>query len=324
MKAIIYTKYGSTDQLREEEIAKPVLGKNEVLIKIHAASINSWDWDLLKGKPFLVRLLGGLSKPKHQVLGADIAGIVESVGPDVKSLQPGDAVFGDIAGSGFGGFAEYATASEKLLAKIPVGMSMEQAACLPQAGLLALQGLRYKKPLTSGQQLLINGAGGAVGTLALQFAKYIGATVTCVDKEEKSDTLLSLGADHFIDYQKQDYTAMGIQYDYILDVIAHRPVRDYRRTLKPSGVFAMIGGSMGGLLVQMMLLQPLFSLFRKKKLGIMGYRVSREGLEELASLCTKGIMAPVIDRVFPLNETVAAFRYYERGNFKGKIVIKVV
>ena len=215
MRAIIYTKYGSPDQLHPGEMAKPIPRKNEVLIKVQAASINSWDWDLLKGKPVLVRLLGGLSKPKHQVLGADIAGIVESVGPDVKSLQPGDAVFGDIAGSGFGGFAEYATASEKLLAKIPAGMSMEQAACLPQAGLLALQGLRYKKPLTTGQQLLINGAGGAVGTLALQFAKYIGATVTCVDKEEKSDTLLSLGADHFIDYQKQDYTAMGIQYDYI-------------------------------------------------------------------------------------------------------------
>lgn len=324
MKAIVYTKYGSPDQLRQEEIAKPGPRKNELCIKVHTASINSWDWDLLKGKPFLVRLLGGLTKPKHQVLGADIAGIVESVGEGVQFFQPGDPVFGDIAGAGFGGFAEYAVANEKLLAKIPVGLSMEQAAALPQAGLLALQGLRYKRPLAAGQHLLINGAGGSVGTLALQYAKYIGAIVTCVDKKEKFDILRSLGADHLIDYRKQDYTAMGIQYDYILDVIAHRSTASYKRALKPSGVFAMIGGSMGGLLARMMLIQPLVSVFSKKKLGIMGYRVNREGLEELASLCSKGIMVPVIDSVFPLIETADAFRYYEKGNFNGKILIRTV
>jgi NADPH:quinone reductase-like Zn-dependent oxidoreductase len=323
MKAIIYNKYGGPDQLYGDEIINPVPSKNEVLIKIHTSSINSWDWDLLRGKPFLVRLLGGLSKPKHKVLGADIAGIVESVGADVKSFRPGDAVFGDIAGAGFGGFAEYVSVPEKLLAKIPEGMSFEQAACLPQAGLLAIQGLRYKRPLKSGQHLLINGAGGSVGTLALQYAKSIGAIVTGVDKEEKFDTLQSLGADHLIDYRKQDYTAMEVKYDYILDVIAHRSVTSYQRALKPSGVFAMIGGSMGGLLIRMMLIQPLLSLFSRKKMGIMGYRVSREGLEELASLYTKGILIPVIDKSFALSDTAEAFRYYEKGIFNGKILIKI-
>lgn len=321
MKAIIYTKYGGPDQLQLEDIPKPVPRKNELLIKVQAASINSWDWDLLKGKPFLVRLLGGLRKPKHQVLGADIAGIVESVGAEVTSFQPGDLVFGDIAGAGFGGFAEYVSVPEKLLAKIPEGMSFERAACLPQAGLLALQGLRFKRPLKSGQHLLINGAGGAVGTLALQYAKHIGAIVTCVDKVEKFETLQSIGADHLIDYRKQDYTALGIQYDYILDVIAHRSVASYQRALKPSGVFAMIGGSMGALLIRMMLIQPVLSLFSRKKLGIMGYRVSREGLEELAVMCTKSILIPVIDKRFALSDTPEAFCYYEKGSFKGKILI---
>ena len=323
MKAIIYKKYGGPDQFHLGEINTPVPGKSELLIRVQAASINSWDWDLLKGKPFLVRLLGGLSKPKHQVLGADIAGIVESVGTDVKSFKSGDAVFGDIAGAGFGGFAEYVSVPEKLLAKIPEGISFEQAACLPQAGLLAMQGLRYKRALKSGQHLLINGADGAVGTLALLYAKHIGAIVTCVDKEEKFEILRSLGADHLIDYRKQDYTTMELQYDYILDVIAHRSAASYQRALKPSGVFAMIGGSMGGLLIRMMLFQPLLSLFSRKKMGIMGYRVSREGLEELAALCTKGIMIPVIDKTFALSETDEAFRYYEKGNFKGKILIKI-
>lgn len=323
MQAIIYTKYGGPDQLHPAAIAQPVPRKNELLIKVHTASINSWDWDLLRGKPFLVRLLGGLTRPKHQVLGADIAGIVESVGSDIKSFRPGDAVFGDIAGAGFGGFAEYAKAPEHLLAKIPEGMSMDQAAAMPQAGLLALQGLRYKKPLSAGQHLLINGAGGSVGTLALQYAKHMGAMVTCVDKEEKFATLRSLGADHLVDYRKEDYTARGIQYDYILDVVAHRTAASYASALKPTGVFAMIGGSMGGLLARMMLVQPLLSAFSSKKMGIMGYRVSSKGLEELASLCSQGIMKPVIDKIFPLSETADAFRYFEKGDFKGKILIKL-
>jgi len=202
-------------------------------------------------------------------------------------------------------------------------MSFEQAAALPQAGLLALQGLRYKKPLQTGQHLLINGAGGGVGTLTLQYAKSLGCEVTCVDKAEKFERLRSLGADHLIDFTKQDYTRSGTQYDYILDVIAHKKTADYKRALKPGGVFAMVGGSMGGLLVQMMLIQPLLPKFRKKKLGIMGYRVSRDGLNELSSLFEKRIITPVVDKIFPLNETADAFRYFGQGTFKGKIVIRM-
>jgi NADPH:quinone reductase-like Zn-dependent oxidoreductase len=324
VKAITYTRYGTAADLQLKEIDKPVPKKNEVLVKIHAASVNSWDWDLLKGKPFLVRLIGGLFKPKNKVLGADIAGTVEATGKSVTNFKQGDEVLGDIAGAGFGGFAEYVSVPEKLLAKKAPEMSFEQAAALPQAGLLALQGLRYIKPLKPGQHLLINGAGGGVGTIALQYAKSIGAEVTCVDKKEKSGMLYSLGADHFIDYQKEDYTNSGRQYDYILDVIAGRSASDYKRALARDGVFAMVGGSMGFLLVQMMLIQPVASKFREKKLGIMGYRPNREDLHMLCKLFEEGKLKPVIDSCFSLEKTADAFRYFWEGNFKGKIIITVI
>lgn len=321
MKAIVYTKYGSPDVLQLKEVEKPATKENEVLIKVVASSVNEWDNGLISGKGLLTRLLGGLFKPKNKILGADVAGVIEAVGNNIKNFKPGDEVFGDIAGAGFGAFAEYVCAPEKMLAKKSPEMSFEQAAALPQAGLLAMQGLRYKKPLLAGQHLLINGAGGGVGPIALQYAKSIGATVTCVDREEKFNMLRSLGADELIDYRKTDYTKTGIQYDYILDVTARRSVSDYKRALKPGGVFAMIGGSMGGLLFQMMVLQPFLSKYRKKKLGIMGYHVSKEGLDELSKLFDDGKISPVIDRSFPLAATADAFRYYQQGTFTGKIII---
>lgn len=321
MKAIVYTKYGSPDVLQLKEVEKPATKENEVLIKVVASSVNEWDNGLISGKGLLTRLLGGLFKPKNKILGADVAGVIEAVGNNIKDFKPGDEVFGDIAGAGFGAFAEYVCAPEKMLAKKSPEMSFEQAAALPQAGLLAMQGLRYKKPLLAGQHLLINGAGGGVGPIALQYAKSIGATVTCVDREEKFNMLRSLGADELIDYRKTDYTKTGIQYDYILDVTARRSVSDYKRALKPGGVFAMIGGSMGGLLFQMMVLQPFLSKYRKKKLGIMGYHVSKEGLDELSKLFDDGKISPVIDRSFPLAATADAFRYYQQGIFTGKIII---
>jgi NADPH:quinone reductase-like Zn-dependent oxidoreductase len=323
MKAIIYTQYGSPDVLQFAEVNKPVPKSKEVLVKIHAASINSWDWDLLKGKTLLVKMIGGLFKPKHQILGADIAGVVELVGDAVTGFKPGDEVFGDIAGSGFGGFAEYVAVPEKLLAKKSPAISFVEAAALPQAGLLALQGLQYKRPIQKGQQLLINGAGGGVGPIALQYAKLAGAEVTCVDKEEKLEMLSSLGAEHLIDYRKEDYTKNGKQYDYIMDVIARKSVSDYKRALKPNGVFAMVGGSMGWLLFQMMLIQPLLSKFRNKKLGIMGYRPNRKDLDLLNKLAAEKKIKLVIDKIFPLSETTDAFRHFETGNFKGKIIIAV-
>lgn len=321
MKAIVYTKYGSPDVLQLKEVEKPATKENEVLIKVVASSVNEWDNGLISGKGLLTRLLGGLFKPKNKILGADVAGVIEAVGNNIKNFKPGDEVFGDIAGAGFGAFAEYVSAPEKMLAKKSTEMSFEQAAALPQAGLLAMQGLRYKKPLLAGQHLLINGAGGGVGPIALQYAKSIGATVTCVDREEKFNMLRSLGADELIDYRKTDYTKTGIQYDYILDVTARRSVSDYKRALKPGGVFAMIGGSIGGLLFQMMVLQPFLSKYRKKKLGIMGYHVSKEGLDELSKLFDDGKISPVIDRSFPLAATADAFRYYQQGIFTGKIII---
>lgn len=323
MKAIVYTEYGNPDVLQLKEVDKPAPKENEVLIKVVASSINEWDYGLIGGKGLLTRLLGGLFKPKNKILGADVAGIVEAIGRDIKNFKPSDEVFGDIAGAGFGAFAEYVCAPEKMLAKKFPKMSFEQAAALPQAGLLAMQGLRYKKPLQAGQHLLINGAGGGVGPIALQYAKSIGAKVTCVDREEKLDMLRSLGADELMDYRKTDYTKTGNQYDYILDVTARRSVRDYKRALKPGGVFAMIGGSMGWLIIQMMLIQPLLSKFRNKKLGIMGYRVNSEGLTELSRLFEVGKISPVIDKRFSLDEIAEAFRYYERGNFKGKIIISI-
>lgn len=323
MKAIVYTKYGTPDALQLKEIDKPAPKKNEVLVKVYASSINSWDWDLLKGKPFLVRLIGGLFKPKHKILGADIAGVVEAVGENVTTFKPGDEVFGDIANAGFGGFAEYVSVPEKLLAKKSAAMSFEQSAALSQAGLLMLQGLRYKKPLQPGQQLLINGAGGGVGPMALQYAKSMGCEVTCVDKEIKFDVLSSLGADHLIDFMKEDYTRNGKQYDYILDVIAHRRIADYKRALKPGGVFSMIGGSMGGLLLKLLLFSKLISKLSGKIMGLMGYRPSRKDLEELNLLFEQGKIKPIIDKVFSLHEVPEAFRYFGKGDFKGKIVIRI-
>lgn len=321
MKAIVYKKYGSPDVLQYEEVPKPAPKENEVLVKVHAASINSWDWDQLLGKHFIVRLIGGLFKPRYKILGADIAGRVEAIGNKVTQFQTGDEVFGDIAGCGFGGFAEYVAVPERLLARKSPAISFEQAAALPQAGLLALQGLRHNGDLKSEQLILINGAGGGVGTLALQYAKSCGAEVTCVDIEEKFDMLRSLGADHLIDYTKEDYTRSGQQYDKILDVIAHRSVSDYKRALKPGGSFVMIGGSMGWLLVQLMLFGSIISKFGNKKLGLMGYRPNRNDLNTLSRLFEEGKVIPVIDCSYPLQETAEAFRYFGTGRVKGKIII---
>lgn len=323
MKAVVYTQYGNPDKLHYTDVEKPLLKKNQVLIKVHAASINSWDWDLLRGNHFIIRLLSGWFKPKHKILGADVAGVVTAIGEKVSSFKPGDEVMGDIAGSGFGAFAEYVAAPEKLIVKKFSAMNFKQAAALPQAGLLALQGLRYKKPLQAGQHLLINGAGGGVGTLALQYAKWIGATVTCVDKESKFDTLKMLGADYLIDYTQEDYTRSGKQYDYILDVIAHRSIVDYKRALKPGGVFSMIGGSMGGLLFKLAFLGGIISRLSGKRLGIMGYRTSQKALEEINQLFEQGILLPLIDKVYPLSHTAEAFTCFGESNFKGKIVINI-
>lgn len=323
MKAIVYTKYGSPEVLHLAEVEKPIPKEGEILVKIYASSVNSWDWGQLRGKELITRILAGLFKPRRKILGCDIAGRVEEVGSNVKDFQPGDEVFGDIAAGGFGGFAEYVAVPEKLLARKSPAMSFEQSAALPQVGLLSLQGLRHKGTIQQGQQLLINGAGGGVGTLALQYAKLLGAEVTCVDSAEKFDLLRSLGADHLIDYKKEDYTRNGREYDRILDVIALRSVSDYKRALKPGGIFVMIGGSMNGLFILHILSGSILSRFGNKKICLMGYKPNRKDLEYLNLLFEEGKVVPVIDRSYPLQEVPAALQHLGDGHVKGKIVIAI-
>lgn len=323
MKAIVYYKYGSPDNLTLAEVPKPVPKDDEVLVKVRTASINSWDWDMIMGKPFLVKVLTGFSKPRKPIIGADIAGVVEATGKNVQYFKPGDEVFGDISGHGFGAFAEYACVHESALALKSPQVSFEDTAALPQAGLLAVQALRNSARIKAGDTLLINGAGGSVGTLAVQYAKSKGAIITCVDKAEKFDMLRSLGADYFIDYTKEDYTKGDKQYDVVLDVIAHRTVADYKRALTDKGKFIMIGGSMGGLLAQMGFVQPILNKFRSKQIGMYGFRPNREDLAILMNLCEEGTLRPVIDSVYPLSQTAEAFHHFAGGRFKGKIIINV-
>ncbi len=324
MKAVCYSHYGGPEQLVYAEVPTPTLKPDQVLVRVHAASINSWDYDMLRGNTFIIRVLSGLTRPKYVILGCDIAGVIEAVGNNCTDWKVGDEVFGDIAAGGFGAFAEYVAVPGKLLARKPKSLSFKDAAALPQAGLLAIQGLRHQGEVQAGQRVLINGAGGGVGPIALTYAKSKGAHVTCVDRLEKFEMLKSLGANEFIDYTVTDYTRTGLKYDKILDVVAHRAASDYRRALTPTGVFAMIGGSMGGLLFNMMVIQPLLSKFRSQKLGIMGYHVSREGLEEIAKLHEQNVITVAIDRTFSLEHLREAFDYFESGKFKGKIVIEII
>ena len=320
MKAIVYHNYGSPDVLQLKEEAKPAPKDNEVLIQVHAASVNSWDWDLLRGKPYLFRFLFfGFLKPKYKIPGADIAGRVEAIGKDVKQFHPGDEVFGDLCESGWGGFAEYVCAQENALALKPANMAFNEAAAVPQAALLALQGLCNKGPLQPGQKILINGAGGGVGTFAIQIAKSFGAEVTGVDSTRKLDMVRSLGADHVIDYTQEDFTKNGRRYDLILDIAGCHSIFDYKRALSPQGMYIMVGGSIG-LIFQTLLLGSWISFTGSRKMGILAHKPNRDmGL--MKDLLEAGKVKPVIDRQYPLSETPEALRYFGEGQVKGKVVI---
>lgn len=319
MKAIVLTKYGSTESLQLREVEKPTPKANEVLIKIHASSINSWDWDLLRGKPFIVRL-GGILKPKYKILGADISGRVEALGKNVKDFQLGDEVFGDISGCSWGGFAEYVCAHENVLALKPAAMTFEDAAAFPQAGVLALQGLRYKRMIHKEQKVLINGAGGGVGTFAIQIAKSFGAEVTGVDTTMKLEKLRAIGADYVIDYTQEDFTKNGKRYDLVLDVVGDRSVFDLQRALNPDGIYAMVGGTTSRIL-QVLFFAPWFSLIGKKRMGLLIHRPNRKDLDFIKTLFESGKVAPVIDRYYPLSKLPDALRYYGEGQVNGKLVI---
>jgi len=317
MKAMVYHKYGTPPQL--EEVEKPTPKENELLIKVHAASVNSWDWDRLRGKPFLARL-DGLFKPKYKILGCDVAGEIEAVGKHVKQFQPGDAVFGDLSGCGWGGFAEYVCAGENALTLKPAAMTFAQAAAIPQAALLALQGLK-QRALQPGQKVLMNGAGGGVGTFAVQIAKMYGAEVTGVDSAEKLAMLRALGADHVIDYTKEDFTQNGQHYELILDVVANRSMDDYRRALTPDGTFVVVGGSTATIL-QAVTLGTWFSKTGRQQLGILIHQPNKD-LGIIKELFAAGKVVPVIDKLYPLAQVAEAIQYLGEGHAQGKVVIIV-
>ncbi len=317
MKAIVYTKYGPPDVLQLKEVEKPTPKDNEVLIKVHAASANAADWHLMRGKPFLVRLMGfGLLKPKNKILGADVAGRVEAVGRNVKQFQPGDDVFG----CDWGGFAEYVCASESALVLKPAGMTFEEVAAVPMAAVTALQGLRDKGQIQSGQKVLINGASGGVGTFAVQIAKSFGAEVTAVCSTRNLDMARSIGADQVIDYTQEDFTKSGQRYDLILAANGYHSISDYKRALSPKGIYVCTGGSMAQVF-QALLLGPWISMTGSKKMGSMTTRLNQNDLVFMKELLEAGKAVPVIDRRYPLNEVPEALRYLEEEHARGKVVI---
>ena len=322
MRAIVYREYGSPDMLSLQDIATPVPGDDEVLVQVHASSVNDWDWNLLTGKP-LVNRAGGLFKPKHEVLGCDVAGRVAAVGRAVTLFRPGDEVFGDLSSCGFGAFAEYVRAPQGALALKPAALTFQQAAAVPQAGGLAVLGLRGRRPIQPGHQVLINGAGGGVGTFAVQIAKTLGAEVTGVDRAGKLDTVRAVGADHVIDFSTEDFTRNRRAYDLIVDVAARRPMYAYRRALKSGGVCAIIGGSIPRATLALAL-GPALSLLGSKKVGVALLRPNNtEDVAFLTRLLQAGSVAPVVDSVFPLSEVAAAFRRFGAQQHTGKIVITI-
>mgnify|MGYP001320427411 CR=1 FL=1 len=323
MKAITYTQYGSPDVLHLEEVAKPAPRENEVLVKVYAVSVNAADLHLLRADPFLIRLSSGLMKPKNQILGSDIAGRVEAVGSNVKQFKQGDEVFGDISACGWGGFAEYACVSENALALKPANLTFEEAAAVPMAAVTALQGIRYAGQIRPGQKVLINGASGGVGTFALQLAKLSGAEVTAVCSTRNLDMARSIGADHVIDYTKEDFTRTGQKYDLILAANGDRSISDYRRALNPRGIYVQTGGSMTQM-SQAMLQGPWISMTGSQKMGNMGVaKPNQNDLVILKELLEAGKIKPVIDRTYPLSEVAEAIRYLEEGHARGKVVITV-
>jgi NADPH:quinone reductase-like Zn-dependent oxidoreductase len=321
MKAIVYTKYGTPDVLRLKEVEKPVPRDNEVLVKVHAASINSWDWDMIRGKPLVVRMWG-LFKPKYSIPGCDMAGMVEAVGKHVKKFNPGDEVYGDMCESGFGAFAEYKAAKENALALKSPAMSFEQAAAIPQAAMMAVQALRDVGKIKPGQKLLINGAGGAVGTFAVQIAKLYGAEVTGVDHPDKFDRMRSIGFDHVIDYTKEDFTKTGKRYDMIFDVRTDRSIFAYFRALNRHGIYATVGGQLHRIAGALLLVRWWLTLFSKKHYRMVAMKANKD-LAYMRELFETGKVNPVIDHTYPLNETAEAFVHFSRGKQKGKIVISI-
>lgn len=320
MKAIVYHHYGSPDVLKLVEVDKPTPSDDEILIRIFAVSVNRSDWESMLGRPLYARF-GGVFKPRRNILGSDIAGRVELAGKNHSQLKPGEDVFGDILGR-MGGFAEYVCVKGSALTLKPAALTFEQAAVIPQAAVIALQGIRDKGQVQPGQRVLINGAGGGAGMFAVQLAKMHGAEVTGVDNTGKLEFMRSLGADHVIDYTRVDFTKTGEQYDLILDLVAFRSVFDYQRALRPNGRYLLVGGSVATLF-QVLLLGSWLWKSSGKKISILAVQPNRKDLDECAELCATGKLTPFIDRRFSLSEVPEALRYLGEGRAKGKIVITI-
>ncbi|MGB0563962.1 MAG: NAD(P)-dependent alcohol dehydrogenase [Spirulinaceae cyanobacterium] len=325
MKAIIQAEYGSPEVLQYKTVAKPVPQAHEVLVKVHATSINAGDWHLMRGTPWLIRLMyGGLRQPKIQTLGSDLAGRVEAVGEEVTQFQLGDAVFGDLSASGFGAFAEYVCVPEAALARKPENVSFEQAAASPVAAIAALQALRDLGQLQPGQQVLVNGASGGVGSLAVQIAKAWGAAVTAVCSTGKLEMMRVMGADHTIDYTQTNAfktgAEAGAQYDLILDAAAYRSVFDALPALKPSGTYILVGGA-SDRFFQTLLLGPLISKVSRRRVTALASEPSPADLKTVGELLATGKIVPFIDRTYSLSEVPEAIRYVEARHVRGKVVI---
>jgi len=323
MKAIVYHEYGSPDVLKLEAVEKPAPKDDEVLIKVYAAAANPADWHLMRGAPFFARFEIGFPKPKIKILGSDIAGRVEAVGKNVKEFKPGDEVFGDKFQCGWSGFAEYVAVAENRIALKPANLTFEEAAAVPLAAFTALQGLRDKGRIQSGQKVLINGASGGVGTFAVQIAKSFGAEVTGVCSTRNVDMVRSIGADHVIDYTREDFTKIGQYYDLIFDAVGNRSAADYKRALNPNGICVVAGfTTMSHILFQVLFLGAWVSMTGSKKIGAMGTVIpNKEDLVFIKELLETGKVVPVIDRRYPLSETAEAIRYLEEGHAQGKVVI---
>jgi NADPH:quinone reductase-like Zn-dependent oxidoreductase len=319
MKAIVYSEYGPPDVLQLKEMEKPTPEDDKVLVEVHAASVNYGDSALVRGEPFLVRLMGyGLLKPKHKIPGGDVAGRVEAVGRNVKQFQPGDEVFGDIGACGFGAYAEYVAVPENALALKPANMTFDEAAAVPQAAVVALQGLRDKGGVQPGQKVLINGASGGVGTFAVQIAKSFGAEVTGVCSTKNLDLVRSIGADQVIDYTQEDFTQSEQRYDLILDIVANRSVSDYARALSPTGTYVAVAFNATSLF-----LGSLISMRGSQKVTSLSHKPNTEDLVFMKELLEAGKVVPVIDSRYPLSEVAEAFRHIGEGHPQGKIVITV-
>jgi NADPH:quinone reductase-like Zn-dependent oxidoreductase len=322
MKAIVTTQYGPPEVLQLREIPKPTPAADEVLIKLYASSVNPLDGYMMKGPLFFLPAVGKRLKPKHPVLGADIAGRIESVGKEVRRFHPGDEVFGaSFTGKSLGGFAEYACTVEDRLALKPANLSFEQAAAVPVAAITALQGLRDQGKIKPGQQVLIDGASGGVGSFAVQIAKSFGAEVTAVCSPRNVDTAHLIGADHVIDYTRQNFTRSGVLYDLIFGANAHHSIFDYLRSLRPGGIFVMAGGGLPQIL-QAFSLSSLLSLGHKKVRFFIA-KMNSKDLNLLKDLLETGKIVPVIDRCYPLSQAADALRYREEGHAKGKVIITI-